>query len=236
MKKIDNPVRLAESAAKEYQARYGENMVSVTLYGSAAGGDFNPETSDINLLLVLKDTSLAELEKSADIQEKWMKKRFTRPLFMDPAYIARSLDSFPMEFLNMKGCYKVLAGEDVLGPVNIDPGHLRLQLERELKGKSLHLTQEWLNTGKKPKLVKMLMEISMRDFAAVFRALLFLKDAPIPKQRMELFSAVSKSYELEGEPFVRTLEACNAGDKAEMISVFPVYADAIRKLSEIIDK
>ena len=43
-----------------------------------------------------------------------MKKRSARPLFMDTNYISSSLDSFPIEFLNMRGCFKVLLGEDVL--------------------------------------------------------------------------------------------------------------------------
>ena len=59
-----------------------------------------------------------------------MKKRFSRPLFMDREYIERSLDSFPIEFLEHEGCYAVLYGEDVLADLHIDPPDLRLQIER----------------------------------------------------------------------------------------------------------
>ncbi len=35
----------------------GENLQSVILYGSAAGGEFHPEFSNVNLLCILRDTS-----------------------------------------------------------------------------------------------------------------------------------------------------------------------------------
>jgi predicted nucleotidyltransferase len=236
MKTISNPVELARQAATEFHACYGDDCVSIIVYGSAAGGDFNPKTSDINLLVILKDASLTALERSEAIQEKWLRQRFSRPLFMDTDYMERSLDTFPIEFSNMKGCYQVLAGKDVLEGLEIRKKDVIYQLERELKGKRLHLLQQWLNVKKKPRLIEDLIIVSLRDFTASFRALLYIKDREIPRDRMELFAAVGKEYDLENRPFARTLEALRSKDRKRMAAIFPEYAEAIRQLVEIIDK
>lgn len=236
MKAITNPLALAQQAAQEYQACYGDECISVILYGSAAGGDFDPKNSDINLLILLKSVSVRALEKSAAIQYRWEKKRFALPLFMDENYIARSLDSFPIEFLSMKECYTVLAGSDPLAALRIDHDNLRLQIERELKGKQLHLLRAWLHARRTPKHIERLYAASMRDFAAVFQALLQLAGDTAPRERQALFSAVEKAYGLAGEPFTSAHTAYRSGDRKRMAAAFEGYAQGIWKLAEIIDK
>jgi hypothetical protein len=236
MQTITDPIDLARQASAEYQACYGEALLSVILYGSAAGGDFDPRRSDINLLVVLDRLTPEALEQSHAVQARWLKRRFSRPLFMDPEYIDRSLDTFPIEFVNLRGCHEVMCGRDFLAPLRIGKDDLRLQAERELKGKWLHLMQGWLDAGKDPKSLARLFLVSLKDFAAVFRALLYLKDLPVPRQRESLFAAVAGAYELAGAPFERALDACRSGDKSRMRSVFPDYAQAVRNLSEAIDR
>ncbi len=236
MKQINNPIELASKASSEYYDCYKEDLVSVILYGSAAGGDFNPKTSDINLLVVLKEAVIGNMVKSDEIQKKYLKERFSRPLFMDMDYIKSSLDSFPIEFLNMKNCHKVLTGEDILENLVIDKADLRLQIERELKGKRLHLTQQWLEVRNKPRLVKELLIASLRDFSACFRALLHLKEKDVPQDRTELFSAIEKTYEFNNRPFGKIVDAYKSSDKKGMIDAFPEYAYAIKRLTEFIDE
>ena len=43
---------------------YGGSLISVILYGSAASGEFTGRYSNINLLIVLDDTSLDNLNKN----------------------------------------------------------------------------------------------------------------------------------------------------------------------------
>ena len=170
MSKLHDPLSLARQAAAEYEACYGVDLVSLIVFGSAAGDDFDPDSSDVNLLIVLAEVGLESLGKSRLIQQRWMKRRFSRPLFMDREYIDGSLDSFPIEFLNMKERYELLYGEDVLAGVHVDLADLRLQIERELKGKWIHLLQGWLEADGNARLLLGLLQASMRDFTAAFRA------------------------------------------------------------------
>jgi hypothetical protein len=236
MSTISDPIALAREAAQQYHGCYGDDLVSLVVYGSAAGEEFNQKFSDINLLIVLKNMTLMTLEKSQQIQDRWQKKRFSRPLFMDPEYIARSLDTFPVEFLNMQQSHVRVLGEDVLGGLQIKPHDLRLQIERELKGKWLHLLQGWLETRKKYLQLSRLVDLSLKDFAATFRAMLYLKAQPIPRRRKELFGAVAAAYGLTGNPFEQVLEAFESDNSRRILTIFPVYSQAVHSLIQSIDQ
>jgi predicted nucleotidyltransferase len=236
MSTITDPIAVARRAAEDFKNCYGADLLSVIVYGSAAGGHFDPKRSDINLLLVLAEMALPMIEKSEKFQAKWMKKRCSRPFFMDKEYINASLDSFPVEFLAMKGSYSVIFGEDVLKDIRIDDRDLQIQVERELRGKWLHLLREWPGAKRNPRLLRSLLHSSMRDFSAIFQALLHLKNQPVLPERKSLFAEVTKNYGLEERALLRTMEAVRSGNKKEMVAVFPAYVRVIKTLIVTIDQ
>ncbi len=236
MGKLTDPIAVARQAAEEFKICYGPDLLSAIVYGSAAGSHFDPDRSDINLLIVLSAMTLPLVEKSQAVQEKWMKKRFSRMLFMDREYIDSSIDSFPIEFLAMKASYTVIVGEDVLKGIAIDDRDLRIQAERELKGKWLHLLREWPGVKGNPRLLRNLMHSSMRDFSAIFQALLHLKKQPVLPERKSLFAQVTTLYGLEENALLRTMEAVKNGDKKELLAVFPAYLQAIKTLVTRVDQ
>src|SRR4030042_856004 len=119
----------------DFQKIYGEDLVSIILYGSGAGGDYVPGKSDLNFLITLTDRGIEGLDRALETVGKWRKRNVAIPLFMTRSYLTGSLDAYPVEFLNMKRHYKVVSGEDVLADLAFDRCHIRLQLERELRGK-----------------------------------------------------------------------------------------------------
>src|SRR4030042_1076971 len=134
-----------------FQKIFGEDLVSIILYGSGAGGDYVPGKSDLNFLITLTDRGIEGLDRALETVGRWRKRNVAIPLFMTGAYLTGSLDAYPVEFLNMKRNYKVVSGEDVLAPLTFAHQHIRLQLERELRGKLLHLRSGCLATGGRPR-------------------------------------------------------------------------------------
>jgi predicted nucleotidyltransferase len=236
MSTITDPIALARCAAADFKACYGDDLLSVIVYGSAAGGHFDPKRSDINVLVVLSAMTLPLVERSQALQEKWMKKRFSRPLFMDREYIDSSIDSFPIEFLAMKESYAVVIGEDVLKGLKVDGRDLRIQVERELKGKWLHLLREWPGAKRNRHLLRNVLHGSMRDFSAIFQALLHLKNEPVLPERRSLFARVTQSYGLGDNSLLKTMEAVKNGSKKEMVDIFPAYMQAIKTLITQVDQ
>lgn len=234
MKKIEHPALYAKTAVAAYETVYGNDLKAIILYGSAAGGDFDAARSDINLLIILTSMDPELIAKSATVQKQLLKKRFSRPLFMDQKYIATSLDSYPMEFLDMKGCNVVLFGEDVLCTITPDTKDLRLQVERELKGKWLHLLQEYSGLQKKSTHLAALATLSLKAFLPTFRTLLFLKGVAIPADRKSVLSAVEKAYSLTGQPLQNAaLQQTTPGISPE--TFFLAYIKSIATIISIVD-
>ncbi len=132
---------------------HASNIHSFHVVGSAAVPDYNEKISDINSVVVLHNMDLQFIRFLAPLGEKYGKKRIAAPLVMTPEYINRSLDAFPVEFLDFKLVHKTVYGHDLLQDLQITMPNLRLQCEREIKTKLIGLRQGYLSSLGKKKLV-----------------------------------------------------------------------------------
>jgi predicted nucleotidyltransferase len=218
---------------------FGNDLVSVVLYGSAATQDFAPKRSDVNFLVVLTDEGIADVWKAHQSMRKWHRKRIAIPLFMTAAYIDSSFDSFPIEFLNMRLAYHVLFGENPLKDIKIRNQDLRLQCERELKGKLLQLRAGMVLAGGRSSELRDLVSRSLVTFSAIFRALLFLKSKDVPKKRAEVFAAGCDAFGLDAGLF-KKLHALRERkikpNRKKMIPLLKAYTAEIEKLSNTVDQ
>jgi len=80
---------------------YKENIISIYIIGSAVTKDFHPKYSDINTLIVVKENKIPFFDFIAILGKRYGKKRIRAPLIMTRDYINRSLEVFPLEFLEM---------------------------------------------------------------------------------------------------------------------------------------
>ena len=138
------PQEVFPEVVEDLKMIYGGELQSITLYGSGARGDYVPGKSDINFLVILAENAARDLEKVVPMISKWKKRAVATPLFMTKAFICSSIDVYPVEFLNMKRHYQVVHGEDVLKDLVFGEKALRLQCERELKGKLMLLRTGFL--------------------------------------------------------------------------------------------
>ena len=116
-----------------------ERVLSVVLFGSAAAGDFIPGVSRYDLVIVLDRLGIDELDALAPVIREWRKAGNPLPLLFTPAKLQSSVDAFAIEFLDMQHDRRVLYGRDPIAGLKANPEHARMQIERELKGKSLAL-------------------------------------------------------------------------------------------------
>ena len=136
------PEQLVEQLNKAIPGK----LVSAVLYGSAAAGDFMPQTSDYNVLLVVDGLGVAELDALSKPVAQWSKAGHRPPLLFTRGQLRASASVFPIELLDMRQSHRRLFGEDVLAEMTISHEHLRLQLERELTEKLLTLREGYLLT------------------------------------------------------------------------------------------
>lgn len=232
-----------ENNLKQFQADvkalFGQDLVSVTVYGSAVTADYVPKKSDMNVLVVLTESGIGNLLPVQSYIRKWQKKKISNPLFLTESYIEESLDSFPIEFLNMQSDYVVLSGKDVLAGLAIDNKDLRLQCERELKGNLLHLRQGFIETQGKAKNLQMLIAESIVAFVSVFRGLLRLKQVEPASLKQDIIQQTCTEFKLNLQLF-STMFALRRGEKKmskeDLEETVKQYIESIQLLSKTVDR
>ena len=122
----------------------GANLKSVILYGSAAAGEYVPEYSDVNLMCLLGDTSFEAITALGPVVEWWGKQKHHAPLLLTAEDLRRGADVFSIEFLDMQQSYRVLWGDDPLRNLDIPMKFHRVQVEYELREKTILLRQRLL--------------------------------------------------------------------------------------------
>lgn len=223
---------LVTDFSKKVINTYDNEIKSIIAYGSTVSGDFNPKKSDVNLLLILNNTDLAQLKRCLPIVKKYRKK--INPLILTKKYIQSSQDVYPMEFLEMKENYLTIYGEDVLVSINIDRQYLRLECEQQLKGILLKLKQ-----GLFGKSYEVLLKESSSSVFTVFRNLIRIKAKETPKGRGEIIEKIAEYYKIDKQIFVTILRYITGEEKIRVSDLeiyFDKYLKGLETLTDTVNK
>ncbi len=230
---------LLQELVDRLKAAYGDELLSVALYGSAASGDYHEKHSDLNVLCVLSQVGLAELERAEPALRQWIKGGQTPPLLLSLEEIQDGSDVFPIEFLDIKESYRLLHGQDLVAGIQVSTAQHREQLEHELRSRLLRLRKRFLETQHDPKAVSQLMIESLPTFATLFRHALLLAGFPAPNRKHAIFRAAAEHFQIGPAPFEPLLEVRKGTrklDGREVRAWFEAYLAGITKMAEIVDR
>ncbi len=157
---------------QELTLTFSREIISIAITGSCLTGDYTHGKSDINSVLVLENMEPTCLDKLASLRRRYGKKRLRAPLTMTREYIERSLDVFPIEFLDIKLIHKTVYGNDLFSDLSINKSMLRLQCERDLKAKLIHLHQGYISCSGGGRGLRSLLLEAYPGFFPLFRAML----------------------------------------------------------------
>lgn len=176
-KKWNKAEDIKDELIRDLEKAFGHNLVAVFITGVSATKRYVSGKSRIEILTVLNDDSLLEFDKFHSVEKDWLKKGVDFTYFMTKDFINNSLDSFPLEFFDMKNRNILLFGLDLLKDISIRESDLRLQLERELRGKSLNLKREIISLNGSKKGLQELLNKSFPQFLTILRAVIHLSDS-----------------------------------------------------------
>jgi len=235
---VKDPTEIFPDIIADYKDVYGGDLVSIMLYGSATGQEYRPGKSDINFMIVLSEVGIERLDRAFKIVKKWRKRNVAIPVFLTENYVETSTDVFPIEYLNFKSNYVPVYGKDILKDLSFKPEFIRLQCEREIKGKLLLLRQVYLETSGKGRALKGVIGQSIRAFVAIFEALLHVKGLELPKEKLQIIRATAQAFDLDSSVFEKLLDVKDDKIKPgedEMRGLFQKYLAEVRKLSKQVD-
>jgi hypothetical protein len=196
-----NPEVIVRKFADQMQAAFGPDLESLLLVGTAARGDFVPGKSDVNTLVVLSEAGMDQLEKAHPVLQSWRRSSLALPHFMTLESLQSSVDSYPLELLDFRSFHRVITGTDPLAGLHLPAEPLRLQVEREARGKQLLLRQTWAAHAERDRELAEVMRQALKSFTVIFQGLLELKNLPHPASRPDLFNQAAKIAGFSAQPF-----------------------------------
>jgi hypothetical protein len=240
MKKIpDQPQDIFIPLTQDYLKIFDKDLISLIIYGSAAAGHYIRGKSDINVLAVLTPAGLDNFTEALDTVKSWKKRSVAIPLIMTRNFIETSLDSYPIEFLGMKNSHILIYGENVLKELNVKQEDLRLQIERELRGKLLLLQEGYMVAEGKPRRLRSVISKSLTAFMAIFNALLYLKHGRMYQGRREIIKEMEKTFTINSLVFMYCADIKEGKDRfssTEVVDIYRKYLREVNKICRIVDQ
>ncbi len=223
-----------DTAVQVWTEFWDDNLEAVYLYGSAARGEYSEKTSDINLMLqVTAGDKYDRWPDAANIAGRWFKKGFAIPLVMTESYIRSTADVYPIEFLDMKLFHEPLFGEDLLAELDFEKEHLRIQAEREVKGKWVQLRQAALERGGNTSDMRNLLAMSVPTWVAVFQALLVIADKEVPRAKKDVLQAGADLAGVDGAVFRRLEEMRRERKALNRNAAWEVLLDTLKQVDAL---
>lgn len=153
----------------------GDNLAGLTAYGPVLDSDFDATRMTASSVLVLDQIDLSLLRRIAEHGPELGRKHLAAPVVMTPDYIRGSLDTFPLELLEIHQHHATLAGRDFFDDLTFQTEHVRLQCEREFKRILIRLRQGLLAaSGRELAIEELELDIGQHILRTA-RGLLWLK-------------------------------------------------------------
>lgn len=229
----------AQDFARSLVERYGDEVVSVVLYGSAARGDYKEGLSDLNTLVLLRTISPELLRRGTEIARAWAEEGNPPPLMFSESEWYASADVFPIELGDIAEAHVVLHGTDPFEGMKIDWEHLRLQCEHELRSKQIQLREQYMLLSTDPAAIGQLLAHSFPTFLTLFRAALRVAGVAAPRDPEAAIAAVAERADFDPAPFLEVHNARRTNASLKPPPDAPVvtgYLTAVARTSSWLDR
>lgn len=177
----------------------GNEFLSAYLTGSVLTQGFDPKRSRVNVLVVARQLGLEVLDALRKAIPATRKPPHFDPLFLTRGQIEKSLDAFPIEWLEVQERHLRIEGEDVFDALDVPRTFLRLQCEHELRGKHIQFRQAYLASNGQPAELGRLMRANASSFATLFRTLLRLHGETPPADSGKVIERVADLFSVDAQ-------------------------------------
>jgi hypothetical protein len=223
----------------QLKAAFGDDLNSVVLYGSAAGGEHNPKRSDQNVLVIVRRVSMAAARAVSATARAWADAGNPPPLVMTVDEWRGSSDIFPMEYADILERHRVLNGTPPFDGIAVQAKDLLLQLEHEAMGKLLKLRQSVLASASDDKRLIELMAASASTIMVIFRAVCRLHAATPDRDNTRLVEQVAKLIEIDPKPFEQAVAVARGDNRvsnADALATVEGYVAGMERLVAHLDR
>ncbi len=228
---------LLEEFRTDVEKIFGEDLVSLTAYGSHAADEPERQGGDVSVLIVVRTLRKEALSAYRNIAHRYSRRGIPAPPIFTEAFLKDSSDVFPLEFLGMAERRRVISGRDIVPDLDITKENLRHQVEFELKGKLLALRRMYMGTFGNKELLGLLGD-TVGSVVSVARGLLLFSNREAPHGKTEILAAIEKQFGV-ALPAIREALAARHGEKippTRAEELFFAYQEEVERLCSLVDR
>ena len=233
-----DPRQEAKKLVSEWSTLFGSRLRAALLFGSVARGEAVAGVSDINVLLLVDHIDAGTLKQASAATRTWIKTSLEAPLLFEWDQWVRAADVFAIEIADMRASHELLFGTDPLAACRADENAMRLQAERELRGKLLQLQTGLLVAASSPTDVGQLLTQSIPSFTTYMRTALRLAGSEVPSNTPEVIHHATRLVGGSADAYTRVWEARASKQPLKLAvddAVVDAYYDTAEKLADYVD-
>lgn len=189
----------------------GGSLYSCILFGSAVRGDFATQSSDLNLLIILNETSPKThdlignaLSKHADIR--------VDPMILARTGIKRSFEMFGAKILSISRNYRILHGADLIKDLTIDSNILHFLAEQTLRNLRMSAVRAYvLYARDRTQYVRYINRMRASIFTALSDVVRLSDDADVPNNFSDRPKVIENFFKTDASVLSEFLQLSGRG-------------------------
>ena len=216
------------------RAALGPEFLSAYLTGSVLTQGFDPKRSLVNVLVVARSLGIDTLDAVHQAIPTSRKRPDFDPMFLTRTQIEKSLDAFPIEWIEIKERHLLIEGDDIFSALEVPQTHLRLQLEHELRGKHIQLRQAYLRSPRRPAELARVLKVAASSFATLFRTLLRLRGEDPPATTQQVIERVADLFKLDAQGLLVVYLIRYSGRRYKAEEVTELYRKFLAEVDRLV--
>ena len=213
------------------ESLYSTRLLGLTVFGNALDDGPSSDAARAQSVMVLDRVDLAPLRGVSERAAMLGRRGLAAPLAMAPDDISASLDTFPLELIEIHQRRVTVRGRDFFESLDVRTEHVRLQCEREFKRIIMRLRQGVLvAAGHESALADLESDIGLHILRTL-RGMLWIKGVP---QYQPPEAVVDQCARIVGRSLDGVRSAMNAGAGHGWEEIEALYVD-IEALAALAD-
>jgi predicted nucleotidyltransferase len=226
-----------ERFCHQLRAALGEKLISIILYGGVVKGEYVPQSSNVNVIVVLQEVALEVLDRAAPIILQAGRDFNLAPLLLSEDDLHRSTDVFPIKFLDIQRHHRVLWGPNVVAGLSIARDHLRWRCEQEIKNLMLRLRQFYLRRMHRSELIESTLTRALSSLLINLSVVVEIRTGEILTTKVAAIAAAEK-LGINVQP-LREVLALKRGElkpaAAELKRLYGAFMQTVEQAAKLVD-
>lgn len=216
---------------KSLEAILGDDLVGILVHGSVARGEYHPNESDVDAIVVLKDASFGNLDAVGNAMQLARYSARIEAMILTEDEIPGASDAFPLLYDEIKACHVLVTGRDPFAAVEVHDTHRRLRIEQELREAQIRMRRAVTDALGAREAVGGAVARKIKQVRGPLHALLGMKGRACAADLASVLARAGEVYGVDTAPLRKAREAPDAAHAA-LVSLLAKAIDDVNAMED----